>query len=101
MASPKTQLRYGGFRRRVSGYSFGRFFQQLSIVLVERGNSSGKRPFLRRRAYRRVRAVFALVESLGISIGGRDLRSRVLAAVDDGLSCRQAAERFGRSFLAG
>lgn len=26
-----------------------------------------------------------------------DLRSRVLAAVDGGLSCRQAAERFGVS----
>lgn len=26
-----------------------------------------------------------------------DLRSRVLAAVDEGLSCRQAAERFGVS----
>lgn len=26
-----------------------------------------------------------------------DLRSRVLAAIDGGLSCRQAAERFGVS----
>src|SRR3982750_3735091 len=64
------------------------------------------------------RAVFALVESAaafqtgGDLIQGRgwqerptcmpkalsfDLRSRVLAAIDEGLSCRQAATRFGVS----